>query len=203
MSWSVKAKIFIPDSAAIFLAIISGGSDYHGKNKNISLGELGTEKPVVKIFQLTILQKIFEFHKNLRVRKAFEIAKKAHAGQVDKAGVDYIFHPMTVAFQCGGDNSAIIVALLHDVAEDTNLTIENLRDEINLTAEEVLALKILTHDKNIPYFEYIQKIKTNSLATKVKIADLKNNSDLSRISLPTEKDLSRVEKYQRALQILK
>ena len=193
---------FLAETAQKNNLYISGGSDYHGKNKNISLGELGTEKPAVKIFQLTILKKIFEYHKNLRVRKAFEIAKKAHAGQVDKAGVNYIFHPMTVAFQCGGDDSAIIVALLHDVAEDTNLTIENLRDEINLTAEEVLALKILTHDKNIPYFEYIQKIKTNSLATKVKIADLKNNSDLSRISLPTEKDLSRVEKYQRALQIL-
>ena len=144
---------------------------------------------------------MFSKSDNSRIRKAFEIAKKAHAGQVDKAGVNYIFHPMTVAFQCGGDDSAIIVALLHDVAEDTNLTIENLRDEINLTAEEVLALKILTHDKNIPYAEYIAKIKTSELAAAVKIVDLRHNSDLSRIpeNLRTDKDLQRVEKYAAAL----
>lgn len=182
---------------------ISGGSDYHGANKNISLGELGTEKPAVKIFQLTILQKIFERHKNLRVRKAFEVAKTAHGGQVDKAGVEYIFHPLSVALNFGGDESAMIVALLHDVAEDTSLTIENLRDEVNLTAAEVAALKILTHNKNISYFDYVQKIKIDALATKVKIADLKNNSDLSRIAAPTEKDFSRVEKYRQALNILK
>ena len=180
---------------------ISGGSDYHGTNKNISLGELGADFPNVKIFQLTILQKIFECNKNPRVQKAFEIAKTAHAGQFDKGGAAYIFHPVTVALSCAKD-SEIIVALLHDVAEDTNFTVENLREEVNLTAEEFQALKILTHDKNIPYFDYIQKVKTNALATAVKIADLKNNSDLSRIPAPTEKDLSRVEKYKSALKIL-
>ncbi len=194
---------FLVETARQNNLYISGGSDYHGKNKTVALGELGTEKPHVKIFQLTILQKIFECHKNLRVRKAFEVAKTAHGGQFDKAGVEYIFHPMTVALNFGGDDSAIIVSLLHDVAEDTSLTVENLREEINLTAAEVSALKLLTHDKAVDYFDYIKKIKSNALAAKVKTADLENNSDLSRIAAPTEKDFSRVEKYRQALNILK
>ena len=184
---------------------ISGGSDYHGANKTIALGELGAESPAIKIHQLTILQKIFEKHENARIRKAFEVAKSAHKGQFDKGGENYIYHPITVALSCGGDISAMIVSLLHDVAEDTSLTLENLREEINLTAAEISALKLLTHDKKISYFEYIQKIKSNELATKVKIADLENNSDLSRIpaAARTEKDFSRVEKYKKALQILR
>lgn len=181
--------------------LISGGSDYHGANKTVTLGTLGADSPAVKISQLTILQKVFELHKNSRIRKAFEVAKKAHAGQLDKGGADYIFHPVTVALSCA-NISEMVVALLHDVAEDTNLTVENLRAEVNLKAEEFQALKLLTHDKNISYFDYIQKIKSNKLATAVKIADLKNNSDLSRIQNPTEKDFSRVEKYKKALAIL-
>lgn len=183
--------------------LISGGSDYHGKNKNISIGELGTDKPVAKIWRMTILQKIFEKNKNPRIRKAFALAKKAHAGQVDKAGTNYIFHPITVALHCGGDISAIIVGLLHDVVEDTNFTFEDLQTEIELTEEELAALKLLTHDKNISYFDYIAEIKKNTLATKVKIADLKHNMKSSRF---TEKDLSadaeRIKKYSRAYEIL-
>ena len=139
--------------------LISGGSDFHGENKNISICELGADKPVAKIWHLTILQKIFEKNKNPRVRKAFEIAKKAHAGQFDKSNTEYIFHPMTVALQCCGNDSAMIVGLLHDVVEDTNFTFESLQNEIELTAEELVALKILTHDKNIPYLEYIAEVR--------------------------------------------
>ena len=173
-------------------------------NKNISLGELGTESPSLKIRQLTILQKNFEQHENSRIRQAFNLAKIAHEGQTDKAGVDYIYHPMMVAFQCDGNISAMIVALLHDVAEDTNLSVDELREKISLTAEEFHALNLLTHDEKIPYFDYIQNIKSDELARQVKIADLKHNSDLSRIpaELRTEKDFSRVEKYNQALKIL-
>lgn len=192
---------FLAETAQKNNLLISGGSDYHGANKNISLGTLGADSPAVKISQLTILQKIFEYHKNCRVRKAFQVAKKMHAGQFDKGGADYIFHPVTVALSCAND-SEIITALLHDVAEDTSLTVENLREEINLTAEEFQSLKVLTHDKNIFYFDYIKKIKSNALATAVKIADLKNNLDLSRILNPAEKDFSRVAKYKKALEIL-
>lgn len=185
--------------------LISCGSDYHGTNKTISLGTLGAEFPQIKIHQLTILQKIFENHVDSRIRKSFEISKSAHFGQFDKAGVDYINHPMTVALSCSGNISAMIVALLHDVIEDTNFTFEDLKKEISLNDEESQALKLLTHNKFIPYFDYIRQIKTDKLATQVKIADLEHNSDSSRIpaEVISEKDLRRIEKYQQALKLLK
>lgn len=114
-----------------------------------------------------------------RVRKAFEIAKNAHAGQVDKAGTDYIFHPVTVALNFCGDISAMIVGLLHDVVEDTEITFKDLQ-KIPLTDEELRALKLLTHDKSVAYPDYIAKIKTNALAKKVKYCDLNHNLDYSR-----------------------
>ena len=144
----------------------------------------------------------FANHTDTRIRKAFETARAAHAGQVDKGGGDYINHPLTVANSVGDNVSAIIVALLHDVAEDTSKTLDELREEIPLTTAEFDALKLLTHDDATPYLEYVAQIKTNELAAKVKAADLKHNSDLSRLANPTAKDLKRVEKYRRALEIL-
>lgn len=146
--------------------------------------------------------KDFANHKDARVRRAFDIARQAHAGQVDKGGVDYINHPLTVASSVGEDVSAIIVALLHDVAEDTAITLDELQAEIPLTAAELDALKLLTHDDATPYLEYIERIKSNELAAKVKAADLKHNSDLSRIKNPAAEDLERVKKYRLALEIL-
>ena len=146
--------------------------------------------------------KNFANHNDKRVRAAFEIAKEIHAGQVDKGGVEYINHPLTVASNVGENISAIIVALLHDVVEDSDKTFDELQKEIPLTADELQALKLLTHDKNIPYFDYVKQIKTNELAAQVKAADLRHNSDLSRIKNPAAKDLERVEKYRLALEIL-
>lgn len=155
------------------------------------------------------LKEFFRNHTDSRIKKAFEIAEKAHAEQVDKAGADYIFHPLTVAANCGEDISAVIVALLHDVAEDTELTLEYLQKNIPLTDEELAALKLLTHDKNIPYANYIKTIKKNSLARKVKLCDLEHNLDFSRLckdheqlddfieNLP-EKDMHRIKKYTEA-----
>lgn len=141
-------------------------------------------------------------HADARIRRAYEIAAATHRGQVDKAGVEYINHPLTVAANVGGNSSAIIVALLHDVAEDTSLTIAELKKEIPLTDDEAQALELLTHDDNTPYLEYVTKIKSNPLARVVKAADLKHNSKLSRIKNPTAKDFARVEKYKAALEIL-
>ena len=146
--------------------------------------------------------KNFTEHQDARVRKAFEVAEKSHAGQFDKGGVEYINHPMTVASNVGDDVSAIIVALLHDVAEDTDKTLDDLREEIPLTAEELQALKLLTHDDSTPYLEYVEQISANELAAKVKAADLNHNSDLSRLKNPAAKDLERVKKYRLALEIL-
>lgn len=144
----------------------------------------------------------FAAHNDARVRRAFEVARAAHAGQIDKGGGDYINHPLTVARAVGKDVSAIIVALLHDVAEDTAVTLDDLQAAIPLTANELDALKLLTHDDETPYLEYVAQIKMNKLAAKVKAADLKHNSDLSRLAHPQRKDLERVEKYRRALDIL-
>ena len=146
--------------------------------------------------------KNFTEHQDARIRKAFEVAKQAHAGQVDKSGVEYINHPLTVASNVGDDVSAIIVALLHDIAEDTAKTLDDLRTEIPLTAEELQALKLLTHDDETPYLEYVKRISNDKLAAKVKAADLHHNSDLSRLKNPAAKDLERVEKYRFALEIL-
>ena len=144
----------------------------------------------------------FAHHPDARVCRAFEIARTAHAGQTDKAGVDYINHPATVAASVGENFSAVIVALLHDVVEDTEKTFDELRREVPLTDEEFAALKLLTHDEKISYFDYVRRIATNKLAARVKIADLRHNSDLSRIKNPAAKDFERVEKYRRALKIL-
>lgn len=146
--------------------------------------------------------KNFSNHADARVRKAFSVAQKVHAAQVDKAGAAYINHPLTVASNVGENISAVIVALLHDTVEDSPKTFDELQKEIPLTADELQALKLLTHDKKIPYPEYVARIKSNALAAKVKAADLKHNSDLSRLKNPTEKDFARAEKYRLALKIL-
>ena len=135
-----------------------------------------------------------------RVGEAYRIAQKAHQGQKDKAGADYINHPVTVASNVGDDESAMIVALLHDLVEDTDVTLEDLQEF--LLPREVEALRLLTHDKAVPYMEYIEQVSKNKLASRVKIADLKNNMDLTRLSTVTEKDRKRVEKYTKALHFL-
>ena len=93
-----------------------------------------------------------------------------------------------------------IVALLHDVVEDTDITLNDLEKEF--PQEVIDLLKILTHDKKIDYIEYIKKVKTNPIATKIKIADLKHNSDITRLENITTTDLKRIEKYKKALEIL-
>lgn len=111
--------------------------------------------------------------------KAMRIAYEAHNGQYDVNGVPYIFHSYHVAEQMN-DEIAVCTALLHDVAEDTDITIEQLEKEF---PEEVTeALKLLTHDKNTDYFDYIEKIRSNPVAKAVKLADLAHNSDISRIT---------------------
>ena len=143
----------------------------------------------------------FANHADERIRRAYQTAAEAHRGQVDKSGVEYINHPLTVAAQVD-DVSAIIVALLHDTVEDTALTLDELRTKIPLTVDEAEALKLLTHDESIPYLDYVAAIKSNPLAKRVKVADLRHNSDLTRINNPSPKDFARVEKYRAALKLL-
>ncbi|MCC2327166.1 HD domain-containing protein [Bacillus wiedmannii] len=131
---------------------------------------------------------------------AHEIAKTAHAGQVDKAGIDYIKHPETVAsFVNTAEEKA--TAYLHDVLEDTEITANDLLSA-GIPHNVVEAVQVLTKEKYTPYFEYLSKVKENSLACTVKLADLKHNSDRSRLARITVKDLKRLEKYRKAIQFL-
>lgn len=132
-------------------------------------------------------------------RKAMVIAYNAHLNQVDKAKVPYIYHPIHLAEQMDTELECI-VALLHDVVEDTNITFENLA--LTFPMEVIGALKFLTHDKSVDYMDYIKKIKENKIATKVKIADLRHNSDLTRLDNITKKDEERILKYKKALAYL-
>ena len=132
-------------------------------------------------------------------RKAMIIAYNAHQNQFDKANIPYIHHPIHIAEQMDTELECI-VALLHDVVEDTDITLNDLEKEF--PQEVIDLLKILTHDKKIDYIEYIKKVKTNPIATKIKIADLKHNSDITRLENITTTDLKRIEKYKKALEIL-
>ena len=118
--------------------------------------------------------------------KAMKIAYRQHDGGEDKAGLPYIFHPYHLAEQMGDDENAICTALLHDVVEDTDMTFEELEQE-GFPEEVITALKCLTHEEGVPYLgAYIEGIKANPLARKVKLADLEHNLDSTR--LPPAKD---------------
>lgn len=111
--------------------------------------------------------------------RAMNIAYAAHHGQVDKAGVPYVFHPLHLA-ETMDDEISCCAALLHDTVEDTAVTLEDLAKEF--PAEVVEAVRLLTHDPSENYLEYVRRIKGNSVAMKVKLADLAHNSDQSRFA---------------------
>ena len=111
--------------------------------------------------------------------KALKIAYAAHDGQTDKAGMPYIFHPYHLAEQMD-DEISVCVALLHDVAEDTDVTLDALAE---IFPQEVMEpLILLSHKKGDDYLEYVKALKQNPIAKKVKLADLAHNSDQSRFS---------------------
>ncbi len=134
--------------------------------------------------------------------KAMKIAYQAHHGQVDKSGMPYIFHPAHLAEQME-DEISCCAALLHDVVEDTSVTMEELAREF--PAEVIEVLKLLTHDDDTDYFDYVRAIKANPIAVKVKLADLAHNSDQTRCvgsDLTPERLAHWRQKYQRAREIL-
>ena len=133
-------------------------------------------------------------------KKALKLCFEAHKNQTDKAGMPYVFHPFHVAEQMP-DEKTTIVALLHDVVEDTSHSLRDIR-EMGFESDIVDALARLTHGKNVSYMDYVAKIKENSMARTVKLADLRHNSDLTRLDEINEEALSRVEKYKAAIQLL-
>lgn len=136
-------------------------------------------------------------------KKAMRISYDAHHGQSDKGGMPYVFHPYHLAEQMD-DELSICAALLHDVVEDTDITIEQLEKEF--PKEVVDAVRILTMPPSTDYFEYIEQIKHNDIAKKVKLADLAHNGDETRVlndgEAPTERVIQRREKYRKAKMIL-
>lgn len=134
-----------------------------------------------------------------RLKKAIEYAELKHSGQVGRDGLAYIEHPKEVASRVDGED-AKIVAWLHDTVEDTDATVDEIRGLFGDVVAD--AVSVLTHDKSIPYLDYIVGIKKNDLAVKVKIADLSHNMDMSRLPEITEKDWKNHEKYKEAFRIL-
>ena len=125
-------------------------------------------------------------------KKAMKLCFEAHKEQTDKAGLPYVFHPFHVAEQMP-DEKTTIVALLHDVIEDTHYTLQDIRD-MGFDEDVLEALALMTHDKDVPYMEYVAAIKGNPIARTVKLADLRHNSDLSRLDEIDETASERVEK---------
>lgn len=133
-------------------------------------------------------------------KAAMKLCYKAHHGQVDKSGIPYVFHPIHLAEQMQ-DELTTVTALLHDVVEDTDYTFEDLQ-EMGYPTQVLEALKLLTHDPVVSYMEYVERIKSNPIARTVKLADLKHNSDLSRLHVANEADILRIQKYSDAIEHL-
>lgn len=135
-------------------------------------------------------------------QKVMLLAYDAHHGQLDKGGVPYIFHPIHLAEQMP-DELTTIVALLHDVVEDTDLSLDDLAHDFPPAVID--ALRLLTHKPGTNYLDYVRALRNNPIAATVKRADLLHNSDESRLALcpisEAEKNRLR-QKYQKALTLL-
>lgn len=133
-------------------------------------------------------------------KMALKLCFEAHKDQIDKSGMPYVFHPFHLAEQMT-DEDTTVVALLHDVVEDSDCTLDDLR-KMGFNDRVVTAIGLMTHDPSVPYMDYVAKIETNPIAKAVKLADLKHNSDMSRLDNITPYDESRAAKYKEAIALL-
>lgn len=133
----------------------------------------------------------------LLLQKAIVLAHQVHAQQVDKAGKPYINHPLRVMATME-TCSEKIVAILHDAVEDSDLTLEDLH-KVGLSGDMIEAIAAITKNEGENYEVYLQRVMENAIALKVKIADMTDNMNISRIANPTEKDWQRLVKYQQIL----
>jgi len=137
----------------------------------------------------------------MNLERAIQIAVEAHAGAKNRGGKAYILHPISVMMRCETDEEKI-VAILHDVVEDTDWTFEALQQE-GFSETIIAALKTVTkRSEDEDYDEFIQRSLKNDIGRKVKIADLRENLDVTRIGELTDKDIERINKYKRALKTL-
>ncbi|MGO9118283.1 MAG: GTP pyrophosphokinase [Desulfomonilaceae bacterium] len=126
---------------------------------------------------------------------AIALAAKSHKGQRDKSGMPYILHPLRVMLKMSTETE-MIVAVLHDVVEDSSLSLHDLAT-MGVSEEILQAIDCLTWRKDESYDEFIERAQANPLSRKVKIADLEDNMDLKRLDSLTEKDVERLKKYHR------
>ncbi len=135
-----------------------------------------------------------------KTKMALKLCFEAHKEQTDKSGIPYVFHPFHLAEQMKTEETTV-VALLHDLVEDTEYTIEDL---MNMGFDQSItdAIALMTHADDVDYMEYVRKIKENPIAKEVKLADLKHNSDLTRLDTVDENALKRREKYLKATALL-
>lgn len=137
----------------------------------------------------------------------FGLVVEKFEGRTDKAGAPYIHHLLHVAnaaySRYNGDIRLLRVGLLHDIMEDTDLSLSELMETQGVTIEIAQAVMAMTHLKNETYSEYIERVAQNSLARRVKICDLEHNMNLSRLPEITAKDVERYCKYLKALEYLK
>jgi (p)ppGpp synthase/HD superfamily hydrolase len=131
------------------------------------------------------------------LERAIAIAATAHAGQVDKGGAPYILHPLKVMLRMSRLEERI-VAVLHDVVEDCDISLEDLRQE-GFSEEVLTAIESVTKVPDESYEDFVERAAQNPIGRVVKLADLEENSDLSRIASPSWEDLERIEKYRRAI----
>lgn len=135
-----------------------------------------------------------------KTKKAMKLCFQAHKQQLDKSGIPYVFHPIHLAEQMK-DEETTIVALLHDVVEDSEYSLEDLR-ALGFGDSVIEAIALMTHDEAVPYMDYVAKIKANPIARAVKLEDLRHNSDLTRLDTVDHKAVERVKKYSQALRLL-
>lgn len=127
---------------------------------------------------------------------AIRIAVEKHGQTLDKAGQPYILHPLRVMMAQTTEHGKI-VGVLHDTVEDTDLSFEELEQQ-GFPAEVLTALRLVTHDDGSPYHEYIERLKHNPIARRVKLADLHDNMDPHRLPDFTDRDMKRYQKYKLA-----
>jgi (p)ppGpp synthase/HD superfamily hydrolase len=130
------------------------------------------------------------------IEDAIRLALDKHHGQVDKGGMPYIMHPLRVMCQLNSESEQI-AGVLHDVVEDTDVTLDDLR-RMGFSEEIVTAVDHLSRREGESYDEFIQRIKPNALAVRVKLADLRDNMDIRRAGTLDQKALERFQRYQKA-----
>lgn len=137
--------------------------------------------------------------------RAIAIAARVHEAQTDRGGHAYILHPLRAMMRLRTDDQDLMcIAVLHDTIEDSDGAITLARlTEAGFSPRVIAALTLLTHDKNEPYDDYVKRIASNKDAARVKLEDLRDNSDITRLKGVRQKDFERVQKYNRAFVFLR